>query len=156
MKYRFSQMKRILLTKKVFLRIVSFYLIGSIFLLTSFSSVLAYILSQRTIKNVQAYARDSVNQAYSMADYILSDAYDSYYQLYQTSDMNNCMFGTTHTIEDELLVQSLLKQMNMYSSCVESVYIVNRTLDVVYTNLGIVSSMENFFDQQSLQLFEFY
>ncbi len=152
----FEKVKQLIHHKKTFLRITALYLIGSVLLLAAFSIILTHVLTNRTIKNQQEAALDSVNQAYSMTDYILSDAYDSFHQLYKTFDMTSAMFSVASSAEDELALAKTLERASVYSSCVESIYVVNKQLDTVYTNEGIVSTLSKFYDKQALQLFEYY
>ena len=153
---RFEKLKQRIRRKKTFLRITTLYLVGSVLLLAVFSTILTYVLTARTMEKQQAAALDSVNQAYSMTNYILSDAYDSFHQLYKTFDMTNAMFSTETSVEDELALAKLLERAGVYSSCVDSIYVINKQLDKVYTNAGIVSAIDEFYDRQALQLFEYY
>lgn len=140
----------------VLVRIISLYLAGCILLLLVFSAVLTWYLTSRTTQIVLTSSKNSVNQAYNAASFILSDAYDSYYKLYQSLPMQHSMFGTQHTVEDKLALLELFDAAEIYNSCVKSIYVVNKNLDTVYTNEGFVSSLTDFYDQQALRLFEFY
>lgn len=140
----------------VFLKILAFYLAGSMALLVLFSSVLTWYLTKRATQDVMAYSQDTINQMYSATNYILNDAYDSFFQLYQTVDMNTAMFASRHGTEDELMIGRLFQQAHTFSGCVDSIYIVNRTLDKVYTDQGVVSGLKDFYDRQALQLFDLY
>lgn len=125
-------------------------------LLILFSSVLTWYLTRRATRDVMSSSQDTISQMYSATNYILNDAYDSFFQLYQTVDMNTAMFAGRHGAEDERNISGLFQRAHALSSCVDSIYIVNRTLNKVYTDQGVVSGLKDFYDPQALQLFDLY
>lgn len=156
MKQMLCKLKYAVKRHTVFLRILVFYLAGSIVLLVIFSSVLTWYLTKRAMEDVMSSSQDTINQMYNTTNYILNDAYDSYFQLYQTTEMNTAMFSGKQDVEDELTISQLFQRMRTFSSCVDSIYIINRTLDKVYTDQGTVSTLKEFYDQQALRLFNLY
>ena len=140
----------------VFLRILAFYMVGSMALLIVFSLVLTRLLTQKNMEAVVHQSADTMKQAYSTANFVLNDAYDACYNLYGTSELNRIMFGRGHSVEDELLVYTLFQNAAYINSCIDSIYVLNREEDRIYTTGGQVSTFGEFFDQQALTLYEFY
>lgn len=156
MKSILCRLRSVLKRHVVFIKILAYYLVGSTLLLLLFSTVLTWYLTKRATEDVMSNSQDAINQMYSATNYILNDAYDSYFQLYQTVDMNTAMFGRQSGVEEQLTVSRLFQRAHPLSSCVDSIYIINRSLDKVYTDQGAVSTLDAFYDKQALQLFNLY
>lgn len=143
-------------SRQMFWRILLLYLVGSSLLLAAFSTVLTRVLTQRAADDAVARNQDALSQAYATTDYILNTTYDIYYKLYQSYEASELMFGAEHTTEDTLAVARLLQRMEYASDCVDSVYLINRAADRVYSSNGRIGSLDGFFDGQAMRLFQFY
>lgn len=151
-----AQLRGVIRQRRMFWRILLLYLIGSALLLAAFSAALTQVLTQRAIDEAIERNRDSLSQAYQMADYALNTTYDTYYKLYQSYEAAALMFAPERAQEDALAVDRIFRRMDCASDCVDSIYLINRTADRVYSSDGRISGLEDFFDGQALRLFQFY
>lgn len=151
-----QQIRHLYKRNSVYLKILSFYMVSSILLLIVFSVLLTRVLTQKSMESVVRQSANVMELAYSTTNFVLNDAYDASYNLYNTREMNQIMFGRNHTVEDELLVYSIFQNASYINSCIDSIYLLNREENRIYTNQGLVSSFEDFFDRQALTLYEFY
>lgn len=144
-------------SRAMFWRILLLYLGCSVLLLGVFSAVLTGILTRHATANTIARDNDALSQAYAAAEYALNTTYDTYYNLYATSDVSDLLFDTvTPTSEADLVAGHLLSQITANSDCVASVYLVNRGRDRVWSSDGTISTLNDFWDAQAMRLFQFY
>lgn len=142
--------------KQMFWRILLLYLAGCVLLLVVFSVVLTGYLTGRARQDAITRNRDALGQAYATAEYVLNTTYDAYYKRYQSSRVSALLFQPTATAETALSVETQFDQMRVASDCVDSVYLINRAADTVYTSDGGIFSITDFPDTQAMELFRFY
>lgn len=143
-------------TKKMFWRILLLYLVTSVVLLTVFSAFLGAYLTHHAIDDAIDHNREVLGRAYAAVEQVLNTTYDTYYKLYQSSEVSDLLFSNDLTADDLLSAGQLLAQMDNGSDCVASVYLINRAADRVIASDGTIAGLDSFYDEQALRLFQFY
>lgn len=144
---------------KLFWRILLFYLSGSVLLIGVFSAVLTAYLTRQAQTEATARNRNTLGQVYSAVSYALNTSYDTYYKMYQSADATELMFSHDTDVDDTLAVYAMINKYLSNKDCVASVYLINQAVDRVYYtdgNDGGFASLDDFFDQQAIWLFNFY
>lgn len=148
----FTEKIHTLSKRKMFWRIFLFYFIGVLLLFSIFSVAITSKLTDRSIQDQIERSHDILSQSYSSAEYILNNIYTKYYALFQSWECSRLISENAETPEDILQINQLLTESFDSRSGVESVYLVNSKADRVYTSDGIISTCDDFSDQEALDL----
>lgn len=139
-----------------FFRILLLYLISSSFILLLLSVCLTHFLSEKVIEDTNRASQNSVEQSYTMLNYILTDIYDAYYNLFKDPAMPNILYSSEPlTTENYQNMKTLTTNASVFSACVDSIYIVNNNAGFVYSLVSDdsrVTSVRDFFDPQALEI----
>jgi AraC-like DNA-binding protein len=139
----------------IFFRIIIIYFTSSIFLLLLLSSFLTYFLSRNIIKNETNASNHSMEQANNTINYILSDIYTSFYNLFSSSEISNILYSYKITPNDYQQISQISNKASVLSECVDSFYIINNKAGFVYSYIDGTpkySTVNGFFDTQALDI----
>ena len=154
--YMIQKMLKKLNRHSVFFRILLLYLISSCFILLLLSACLTHFLSEKAIEDSNRASQNSVEQSYAMLNYILTDIYNAYYNLFKDPAMPNILYSSgALTTADYQNIETLTADASVFSECVDSIYIVNNKAGFVYSlvsNDSRMTSVRDFFDLQALEI----
>lgn len=146
--------KKILTNNKLLVRLVTSYLITSVFLTGILMVTVSSFISTRTETKTTETAQDIMRQSYNTFYYALTDIYGDYYQLW-SKDVNVNKALVERELSPEALngISNSLDVATFRNDYVDSIYIINKDSDLVMSNTSIPFRINEFYDKGGIELF---
>lgn len=146
--------KKILTNNKLLVRLVISYLITSVLLTGILMGAVSSFISSRTKTKTTETAQNIMRQSYNTFYYALTDIYGDYYQLWSKDvNINKALVQSEVSSEDFNWISNSLDAATFRNDYIDSVYIVNKTADLVISNTNTPYKINEFYDKGGINLF---
>lgn len=146
--------KKILKNNKLLVRLIISYLITSVLLTSILMGVVSSFISSRTKDKTTEAAQNIMRQSYSTSYYALTDIYGDYYQLWSRDENIIKALNSSQLSNDEIKsISGTLDQATFRNDFIDSVYLINKSTDLVISNINTPQTIDGFYDKSGIELF---
>jgi AraC-like DNA-binding protein len=154
-----GRLKSLYRRNTLLIKILSSYLVIVIVLLSVFSFILFRTYSQRSIEQVSHTSENFISQSYYIADLMLINVYNNFYQLFVNRLDSDLNYGLYDNKSDIFADQDVLKKIKQYvvsSPLIRSIYIYNSKADRVIFSISEIGegiqTTTDFLDQDIIHI----
>lgn len=148
------KIKKLFTDNKLLVRLIISYLISSVLLTMILMGVVSNFISSRTKDNILETQQNLMRQSYNTAYYALTDIYGDFYLLWSRDESINMMLNALEVSEEEIKkISSEIAEGAFRDDFIDSVYLINKKVDMVISNTDSPRTLEEFHDKSALDLF---